>query len=326
MNQYHVKWKVAYFSLILFSVVFISIIFSLTIELDSDNFSYITWITIAYISGMSMIVLPCTMPLVFIIIPLSIGKGYKKGFFMSLLFGLGLTITITCYGAMIAMLGDIISLQNISSIMFFIAGSIAFIFGLTQLNLLNLKLPSYSGIPKFINKQREYKKSFFMGLLLGNAGVGCPNPMFYWLLMYIANTESIEIGSTLGFVHGIGRAIPLIFISIITILGINIQNTLIKKQMSINIITGFVLIVIGSFLIINSFPNGHIWYEETIAHRLWNNIIKLIPSIQGEISMHDHAHMESIIQIPKIAMPAILLILIIFPIIWYKVKNIKSIE
>jgi cytochrome c-type biogenesis protein len=41
--------------------------------------SYPSWLIIAYLAGLSMIILPCTLPLVFIIIPLSMGKGGKKG-------------------------------------------------------------------------------------------------------------------------------------------------------------------------------------------------------------------------------------------------------
>src|SRR3989344_2467255 len=169
---------------------------------------------LSFAGGVSNIVLPCTLPLVFIIVPLSMGKGYKKGLIMALLFGAGLTTTITAYGLVVATLGKSASLDQVSTIMFLIAGVAAFVFGLSQLRLVALKLPTYSGTPKFIQNRGDYSKSFFMGTLLGNAGVGCPNPLFYWLLIYIASTGSLEIGASLGAVHGIGRAVPLILLSI----------------------------------------------------------------------------------------------------------------
>src|SRR3990172_11892979 len=173
----------------LFSLVFVGIIFSLTsnfVVREDQNASYLSWLIIAYVAGLSMIILPCTLPLVFIIVPLSMGQGYKKGLFMALLFGAGLTITITAYGIGVAALGKTASLDQISFIMFLIAGTAAFIFGLSQLKLLKLKLPSYAGTPKFIQKRGDYSKSFLMGTLLGNAGVGCPNPLFSCLLFYFA--------------------------------------------------------------------------------------------------------------------------------------------
>ena len=176
---------------VLFSLIFVGGIFGITNDTAisaGNELSYPSWLIISYLAGLSMIILPCTLPLVFIIIPLSMGKGGKKGLSMAALFGAGLTITIMFYGLGIGVLGQTADLDQISIYMFLIAGIAAFVFGLSQLKLLELKLPTYSGTPKFIQNRGDYSKSFLMGLLLGNAGVGCPNPMFYWLLIYIAST------------------------------------------------------------------------------------------------------------------------------------------
>ena len=104
------------FTLVLISLIIIGVFFALIILVDfHDNIQYVTWMMISYIAGLSMIILPCTMPLVFIIVPLSMGHCYKKGLTMSILFGLGLTITITVYGTIIAKIGDIIALNTIST-------------------------------------------------------------------------------------------------------------------------------------------------------------------------------------------------------------------
>lgn len=311
---------------VLFSFIFVGGIFSLTNEVVVEEYqesSYLSWLTIAYVAGLSMIVLPCTLPLVFIIVPLSMGKGYKKGLSMSLLFGAGLTITIAAYGSGIAILGQTASLDQVSTIMFLIAGIAAFLFGLSQLKLINLKLPSYSGTPSFIQNRGEYSKSFFMGLLLGNAGVGCPNPLFYWLLIYIAGTGSLEIGASLGVVHGVGRAIPLILLSTLAILGINATKGLTRKKESIEKATGIMLIVIGAFLIINGLPEGHEWYEETFIHQGWNVLIELTP-IPAEFGMDEHEHgIEE--DLSKTIMPIILFVLIAVPMIWYSIQRKRKV-
>ena len=308
---------------VLFSFIFVGGIFSLTNEVVVEEYqesSYLSWLTIAYVAGLSMIVLPCTLPLVFIIVPLSMGKGYKKGLSMSLLFGAGLTITIAAYGTGVAILGQTASLDQVTTIMFLIAGIAAFLFGLSQLKLINLKLPSYSGTPSFIQNRGEYSKSFFMGLLLGNAGVGCPNPLFYWLLIYIAGTGSLEIGASLGVVHGVGRAIPLILLSTLAILGINATKGLTRKKESIEKATGIMLIVIGAFLIINGLPEGHEWYEETFIHQGWNMLIELTP-IPAEFMMDEHEHEHGVEEgLSKTIMPIILFVLIAVPMIWYSIQ------
>ncbi len=331
MSQQQVaKKSIVLVSFGLFSLIFVGVVFSIgtsSIIEGKEHASYLSWIVIAYVAGLSMIVLPCTLPLVFIIVPLSMGQGYKKGLFMALLFGAGLTITIASYGMGIAAIGQSTSLDQASTFMFLIAGIAAFVFGLSQLKIISLRLPSYSGTPKFIQKRGDYAKSFFMGLLLGNAGVGCPNPLFYWLLIYIAGTGSMEIGASLGVVHGVGRAIPLILMSVLAILGINATKSLTVKRASIERASGWMLIVIGSFLIINGLPEGHEWYEETFIHQGWNRLIEMTP-IPSEFEMddheHDHSHFAHSISIKNFYV-VLLAGLITIPIFVYSVRKIREV-
>ena len=303
---------------VLFSLIFLGGVFAVTNETAisaGNELSYPSWLVIAYLAGLSMIILPCTLPLVFIIIPLSMGKGAKKGLSMAMLFGAGLTITISFYGFGIGALGQTADLDHISVYMFLIAGIAAFLFGLSQLKLFELKLHTYSGTPKFIQNRGDYSKSFFMGLLLGNAGVGCPNPMFYWLLIYIAGTGNMEIGASLGAVHGVGRAIPLILLSVLAIIGVNATKGITTNRIAIEKLTGWMLIVIGAFLIINGIPGGHEWYETTFVHIAWNNLVS-ITSLPPEFHIGQHNHHYDI-QMPQEYAPVLFGILIVFPIIWY---------
>ena len=303
---------------VLFSLIFVGGIFGITQNTAisaGQELSYPSWLIISYVAGLSMIILPCTLPLVFIIVPLSMGKGGKKGLTMAALFGAGLTITIMFYGLGIGVLGQTADLDQISIYMFLIAGIAAFLFGLSQLKLLELKLPTYSGTPNFIQNRGDYSKSFFMGMLLGNAGVGCPNPMFYWLLIYVASTGSAEIGASLGLVHGVGRAIPLILFSVLAIIGINATKGITASRETIEKITGWMLIVIGAFLIIQGIPGGHEWYESTIVHIAWNNLVSMTP-IPPEYHVGEHIHDYEVL-LPQEIVPALFAGLIAFPIIWY---------
>jgi len=324
--QVAAKKSIVIISFVLFSFIFVGVIFSLTSDIAlgiNQDVSYPSWLIIAYVAGLSMIVLPCTLPLVFIIVPLSMGKGYKKGLFMAMLFGAGLTITITAYGLGVSALGKTASIDQVSVFMFLIAGIAALLFGLSQLKLINLRMPSYSGTPKFIQNRKDYSKSFLMGILLGNAGVGCPNPLFYWLLIYIAGTGSLEIGATLGAVHGVGRAIPLILLSALAILGINATKSIATNRIKIEKITGWMLIMIGAFLIINGLPGGHEWYEETFIHKGWNELVALTPlPAEFEMEEHEHEHDE---ETSKDYIPILLVALIATPIIWYSVHRKREV-
>ena len=322
-NQDLAKKSLILIAFFLFSLIFVGGIFGITNDIaigTGHKLSYPSWLVISYIAGLSMIILPCTLPLVFVIIPLSMGKGGKKGLFMAMLFGMGLTITIMFYGLGIGVLGQTADLNQISIYMFLIAGVVAFLFGLSQLKLLELKLPTYSNTPKFIQSRGDYTKSFCMGLLLGNAGVGCPNPMFYWLLIYVASTGSAEIGASVGLVHGVGRAIPLILLSVLAIIGVNATKGITSSRANIEKITGWMLIIIGAFLIIQGIPGGHEWYESTIIHVMWNNLVSMT-FLPPEFHVGQHIH-DYDSQIPQAFVPILLAGLLIFPTIWYfRCKN-----
>ncbi|MEK6922048.1 MAG: hypothetical protein AABX82_09215, partial [Nanoarchaeota archaeon] len=160
------------FAAILFSIIVFSLIYLSTTPVATATF------LLSFAGGISNIVLPCTLPLVFIIVPLAMIAG-RKGILMTLLFGLGLIITLSVYGAVVAVLGKYLGLDAATRVMYALAGLAALTFGLSELKLITFTLPSYVGMPSFIQKKGEYVKVFLLGLLLGNAGIGCPNPVTY---------------------------------------------------------------------------------------------------------------------------------------------------
>jgi hypothetical protein len=113
-----------------------------------------------------------------------------------------------------------------------------------------------------------------MGLLVGNAGVGCTNPLFYILLIYIMSTGNPEVGASLGFVHGMGRAIPLILVATLAIVGFNPTKSILAKRAKVEKISGFIMIVLGTFLIINGVPEGQQWFMGVFLHTVWNDFVK----------------------------------------------------
>lgn len=284
----------------------------------------------SFVAGVSMIVLPCTLPLVFIIVPLSMGKGYRKGLGMAVMFGLGLAVTLSIYGIFIALAGSALGLDQaavsagiFSKILFMIGGVVAFLFGLSELKLINFSMPSFARTPKFIEKRKDYSKVFFLGLLLGNAGVGCPNPLFYILLGDIAVKGSVLTGWWLGFVHGVGRATPLIFLSILGILGVNATTSIMKHQAKIKKITGWFLIFLGAFIFISG--GAHQWYEEGPVHTGWNKIINVIAGDNvSEAGLGDKEVGHGSDLISSSFAPWVLILLILVPIIWYYIRKMKN--
>lgn len=244
---------------ILFSVVMFGFIY-----LASTPAAIATYL-LSFAGGISNIVLPCTLPLVFIIVPLAMIAGARKGLIMASLFGLGLVITLGAYGAAVALVGEYLGLDQATRFMYGIAGIAALIFGLSELGLIKFRVPSYVGVPKFIQNKGDYAKVFLLGLLLGNAGVGCPNPITYVVLTFSATTGDWLQGGLLMAVNGIGRVMPLLLLTVLGILGINAVQWLAKKTSVVKKFTAWALVVLSSFILLNGVL-GHLWYEGGIFH------------------------------------------------------------
>jgi cytochrome c-type biogenesis protein len=255
-----------------FAFILLSIIILALVYLSTGTTTAAT-ATLSFAGGVSNIFLPCTLPLAFIIVPLSMAKGYKKGLVMAVLFGLGLTITLAFYGVAVAILGKYMGLDQATRIMYVIAGIAALAFGLSELKLVKFELPAYTRTPKFIEERSDYLKVFFLGLFLGNAGVGCPNPITYVLLIYIAGTGNTWDGFWLMGINGVGRAMPLIFLSVLGILGVNALPGLLKRKEAVDKFIGWSLVVLASFITLNG-VFGHLWYEGGVFHEGLNMVVE----------------------------------------------------
>ena len=280
-----------------------------------------TSLLLAYAAGLSMIFLPCTLPLAFIIVPLTMGQKPKKGLIMALLFGLGISITLAFYGVLTASVGSFLGVDKATRIMFTIAGLAALLFGLSELKLIKFTMPGFSGaMPSWIQQRKDYTKIFFMGLFLGNAGVGCPNPAFYVLLTYIASVGNVVTGGWLAFIHGVGRATPLIFLAILGLLGINALGWIAKRKASVDKIMGWALVTIGSFILTYGIM-GMDWWEDGPIHGAWNDFVLQISPNLAEFEGHALLVPRGFIEAPLWAGWALFLGLVALSIVWYKIRK-----
>jgi len=280
-----------------------------------------TSLLLSYAAGLSMIFLPCTLPLAFIIVPLTMGHKPKKGLLMALLFGLGISITLSVYGVLTAGIGSFLGVDKATRIMFTIAGLAALIFGLSELKLIKFTMPGFSGgMPPWIQQRKDYTKIFLMGLFLGNAGVGCPNPAFYVLLTYIASVGSLVTGGWLAFIHGVGRATPLVFLAILGLLGVNSLGWIAKKKASVDKIMGWGLVLVGVFIFAFGIF-GMAWWEEGLVHEAWNNFVYQIAPNLAEAEGHELIVPNGFVSGPLWSGWVSLAVVLMFVYIWYKVKG-----
>lgn len=246
------------------------------------------WWLFSFAAGLSMIVLPCTLPLAFVIVPLSLGKGPRKGLGIALSFGLGVAITLSLYGVLAALLGSVAigalgaPLEAVKNWLYVIAGTFAYLFALGELGLVNFRMPSYTGaVPSFIQKQRDYLKALLLGLFLGNVGVGCPHPATPVILTRIAVSGDVFYGWMLFLVHAIGRVIPLVLLVILALLGINALSWLTKNQKKVERLTGWAMVFVAGFILTLGlfthdgwvYSGQHVLFEMITGENFWTGII-----------------------------------------------------
>ncbi len=242
----------------------------------SRNFG---WYLFAFVTGLTMIVLPCTLPLAFVIVPLSMGKGLQKGVGIALSFGLGVATMLSIYGVVFATIGlfaigpvdasiadQVARFEVIKNWVYFLAGIFAYLFALGEIGLLKVRMPSYSGsAPAFIQKQGDFLKAFLLGLFLGNVGVGCPHPATPLLLIEITTSADVMYGWTLFLTHAVGRVLPLLTLAFLAILGVNGLQWLLTKKDKIEHATGVAMVFVAAFILVLGLFS-HDWWVNSGIH------------------------------------------------------------
>lgn len=258
------------------------------------------WFFFAFATGLSMIVLPCTLPLAFVIVPMSMGKGFAKGITTALSFGAGIALTLSFYGVAAAALGGIAiselntPLETVKNYVYAIAGIVVYLFALGEIGLLKFRMPSYTGsAPAFIQKQGNFIKPFLLGMFLGNIGVGCPHPATPLLLIEIASSGDVLYGWLLFLIHAIGRVIPLLILAILAIMGVNGLNWLVAKKDKIEKGTGWAMVFVAGFIFTLGFFT-HDWWVNSGTHTLLEKVTQeqqflgIINAQLGTETVHEH--------------------------------------
>lgn len=296
------------------------------------------WYLFSFAAGLSMIVLPCTLPLAFVIVPLSMGKGVKKGLGIALAFGIGVAITLSLYGVIAALLGEVAigtlgaPLEAVKNWLYFIAGAFAFLFALGEIGLVKYRMPSYTGAaPAFIQRQGDYLKALLLGLFLGNIGVGCPHPATPVILTRIAVSGDVFYGWLLFFVHAIGRVLPLLLLALLAIIGVNALSWLVARKEKIERATGWAMVFVAGFIFVLGLFS-HDWWVYSGQHTLLEEITqeeRFLGIIVNRFNFAEPPHGHGVptgtglFGLPLWFGNWVLVFLWVFPMWWYYVKKLK---
>jgi cytochrome c-type biogenesis protein len=201
---------------------------------------------LAYAGGMAMLLTPCRFPIVLAIVPLCRQGSPVRGAALALVFGAGLTVTQTLWGLAIGAVGEALGLREVARYLSLAGGGVAYLFGLSMLGLISIPLPSgQSWIPSGIRGRSEFAGAFGMGLLLGNAGMCCPDPVFLSMAPFIA-ANGMD-GALLAVAYGLGRATPLVAIVMLARSGVDALQLAVRHKQRFNQALGWGLVAIGTF-------------------------------------------------------------------------------
>ena len=220
---------------------------------------------VAFSGGLLTFLNPCNLVNLFTFLSFigSEGTSSRRGFFLSIVYGLGFSLIYAAIGlAMVFIDGFILKqtwLQVVGGIVIIIIG-VLMATGIFRRG--GNEPEDDSEIP--INEPSEedydlesslptYTKSFVLGISLSTAGLGCVLPVLASVLTAIASSSD-QLGGFLAlFLYAFGMILPFIFIGL-ALGAINeyIILKLVKITAKLQIVFGAILILLGSYLVFNA--------------------------------------------------------------------------
>ena len=158
----------------------------------------------SYAAGVLTSFTPCVYPL----IPVTVGivganAGSRlKGFILSLLYVLGMSLTYTVLGIAAAIGGRVFGLASHNPWLNIVVGTVMVLLGLSMLDKLKLGLPSLN--IDFSVFGRGPVGVIMMGLVSGLVAAPCTTPVLGSILSFVTVSRSLFMGGMLLFAYGFG--------------------------------------------------------------------------------------------------------------------------
>ncbi|MBI4353003.1 MAG: sulfite exporter TauE/SafE family protein [Candidatus Omnitrophica bacterium] len=184
------------------------------------------WITqnpfLAFVGVFAAGVLVSFTPCVYPVIPLTLGAigarsaGSRwKGFFLSLVYVLGMAVTYAILGAFASLTGKLFGTIGSSPVSYFVVANVCLLLGLSMLGVF--QLPQFSaGAAGPFKKGEGYFGIFAVGLISGLIVGPCTAPVLAAILVYVGTKQNIFYGFALLFVFGYGVGFLLILLGTFT--------------------------------------------------------------------------------------------------------------
>lgn len=196
---------------------------------------------------------PCVYPLIPItlaFIGVKSGPQRLRGFFLSLVYVLGLAVTYSILGLVATLTGKLFGQLSRHPVSFLIVGNACLVAGLSFLEVFNI---NFMGL-RLQNKVKMgmgYFPVFLLGLTSGLVVSPCVAPALGAILVIVASKQNIVYGATLLFTFAYGMGFSLILIGTFGGLFLNMPKSGIWL-VRIKKICGLLLLAMGEYFILKA--------------------------------------------------------------------------
>jgi len=209
-----------------------------------------------YLGGVLVSFTSCVYP----VIPITVSfigarsaGSRTKGFILSLIYVLGMSLTYTALGAAASLSGKLFGQVQSNPWTYFAIGNLCILMGLSMLGVFSLNVRT----PDFVTRVQPRQKtkgvigSFLVGAASGLVMGPCTAPVLAVILGYAATRENVAYASSLLFVFSIGMGTLLILIGTFAGLLAGIPKSGIWMT-RISRIFGWILIGTGEYFLIQA--------------------------------------------------------------------------
>lgn len=219
-----------------------------------NNFSSIIsdniWLALlmSFIAGIAASFSPCVLST----IPLVVGyvgeagvRDKRTAFKYSLVFSIGVVMTFTALGIIVAVIGQFINLTG--KWWYLILGAIMLLVGLQLIGVIG----ETGNTCKVPNRRKGILGAFFLGIVGGALSSPCATPVMAAILAYVAQQGNIVLGAAMLLLYSIGHSLLVLLAG--TSVGFVQQLSMSSKTMFIGkvlkIFLGIIALIIGLYLL-----------------------------------------------------------------------------
>jgi thiol:disulfide interchange protein DsbD len=173
----------------------------------------------AFVAGVLVSFTPCIYPLIPITVSYIGGNSrgsHTEGFFLSLFYVLGTSLTYTILGSIAGLTGSLFGTIQASPWTNFIMANILIVMGLSMLDVFHFSLPGIFSSPMFTSRRRGLLGALLLGIASGIIMSPCSAPVLAVLLSYVATKQNVLFGMSLLFVYSLGMGTILIVLGTFT--------------------------------------------------------------------------------------------------------------